>query len=560
MVRTSKLVCLVVTGVVLAALSGCVGVPSSGEVESGPLIDEQIDPQFEIVAEGPVAGSTQEQILTDFMNAVRAPTRDYSVAREFLTREMSDSWKPSVSSATIRERDKLPVISPALVENSLTYSFSAQAVVDERGVYAELRSPAAQSLTFDFERQDGEWRIASAPPGIVLSNNGFEVSFEQQVLYYFDPSFAYLIPDVRWFPVRQSSQSRAITALLASDSPWLQQGVVLTSFPAATTLGTTSSLTSGRAVVDLSSEALAADTVDRERMRQQLAATLHTPIVVLTVDGRELQTSSSGQNPAVIEPSSGGPLVVGTSSEFGFNTSDGLSELNELSAIVADSAATAAVLSADRQSVAYRAGDGATYFASVGVIPRIIDDRPGLAAPSLDPFRFVWSAQRGDSSTLSTFEVDGTEHPIQSSLQPDDEIVSLDVSRDGARLLVYLSTPSGPQLLVYGIVRQQGNVPVQLVEPMVLPARSGAPIDAAWVGSSTIATLSADDDTVAVTGFSLGGPTENLGGVNGARQIVSTGANTDGLRLVADGEVWRPQGSQEWVRTGLDASYMAVQQ
>ncbi|WP_010203429.1 LpqB family beta-propeller domain-containing protein [Salinibacterium sp. PAMC 21357] len=559
MAKTSQLAYLVVVGAVLAALSGCVGVPTSSEVEAGPLIDEQLDGRFEIVAEGPVAGSTQEQILTDFMNAVRAPSRDYSVAREFLTGQMSDVWKPAAS-ATIRERDKLPTISPALEQDALTYSFSAQAVIDERGVFAELRSVASQTLTFDFERENGEWRISSAPPGIVLSSNGFEVSFEQQVLYYFDPSFAYLIPDVRWFAVRQSSQSRAVTALLSADSPWLQQGVVLTAFPAATSVGSASSQTSGRVVVDLSSEALAADTIARERMRQQLAATLHTPIVVLTVDGRELPSSNSGQNSAVVEPASSGPLVVGTASDFGFNTSDGLSEISELSAIVSDAASSAAVLSADRLSVAYLAGDNYAYFATVGAEPRLIDDRPELAAPSLDPFRFVWSAQRGSAASLSTFEVDGTEHPIQSSLPADSEIVSLDVSRDGARLLVYLASPAGPQLLVYGIVRQQGNVPVQLVEPTVLPALPGSPIDASWVGSSTVATLSSSDDSVAVTAFSIGGPTQSLGDVDGARQLVSTGTNTDSLRLLADGEVWRPQGSQEWVRTGLDASYLAVQQ
>lgn len=559
MTKASKLSALTMASVVMIALSGCVGVPLSGEVGLGTLIDGQIDPKYEIVAEGPVTGSTQEQILTDFMNAVRAPSRDYSVAREFLTTAMNNEWNPSAS-ATIRERDKLPSIVPALEDQALSYSFSAQAVVDERGVYSELRSPVSQTLTFDFEREDGEWRIASAPPGVVLSNKGFEVSFEQQVLYYFDPSFAYLIPDTRWFPVRQSSQSRAIQALLSADSPWLQQGAVFTAFPAATTLGSASSLSSGRAVVDLSAEALSANTISRERMRQQLAATLHTPIVVLTVDGRELQSSSSGQNAAVIEPSSGGPLVVGTAGEFGFNTVDGLSEINELSAVVVGAGATAAVLSSDRLSVAYRAGGGDIYLASVGGSPRIIDDRPGLAAPSLDPFRFVWSAQRSSAASLSTFEVDGTEHPIQSSLPADSEIISLDVSRDGVRLLVYLATPAGPQLLVYGIVRQQGNVPVQLTEPTVLPARPGTPIDAVWVGSSTVATLSANDDSVAVTAFSLGGPTENLGDVDGARQLVSAGTNTDGLRLLAGGEVWRPQGSQEWALTGLDASYLAVQQ
>ncbi|MEV8253451.1 LpqB family beta-propeller domain-containing protein [Rhodoglobus sp. NPDC076762] len=559
MPKRSQRAFLTLIAVASVILSGCVGVPMSSDVQTGPLIDEQDGAQYEIVASGPVAGSTQEQILTDFMNAVRSPSRDYSVAREFLTGTMSEAWNPAAS-ATVRERDKLPTIAPALDENALTYSFSAQAVIDERGVYSELRSPVSQTLAFEFERVSGEWRISAAPPGVVLSLRGFEVSFEEQVLYYFDPSFAYLIPDTRWFAVRQSSQSRAIQALLAGDSAWLQQGVVLSAFPPSTTLGTTSSLTSGRAVVDLSSEALAANTVARDRMRQQLAATLQTPIVVLTVDGRELQDTASGQSAALIEPGSAGPLVVGTGDEFGFSTNDGLSELNELSELITTAEATAVALSADRLSATYRAGDGAAYFASIGASPRVIDARSGLVAPSLDPFRFVWSAQRAAATSLLAFEVDGTEHPVQAALPADSQIVSLDVSRDGARLLVYLSTPSGPQLLVYGIVRQQGNVPVQLVDPLAIPVRAGTPIDATWVGSSSVATLSASDDSVEVTSYNLAGPSQDLGDVDSATQLVSTGTNSDGLRILADGEVWRAQGSQAWVRTGLSASFMAVQQ
>lgn len=559
MPKFSKIAFFSLVTAVSVALTGCVGVPTSSEVQTGPLINEQDGAQYEIVASGPVAGSTQEQILTDFMNAVRSPARDYSVAREFLTGAMSEVWNPAAS-ATVLERDKLPTIAPALDENALTYSFSAQAVIDARGVYSELPSPVSQTLAFAFEQVNGEWRISAAPPGVVLTLRGFEVSFEEQVLYYFDPSFAYLIPDTRWFAARESSQARALQALLAADSAWVQQGVVLTAFPPSTTLGTTSSLTSGRAVVDLSSEALAANNVARDRMRQQLSATLHTPIVVLTVEGRELQDSSSGQNAAVIEPGSAGPLVVGTGDQFGFSTSDGLSAITELSDIVTSAGATTAALSADRLSAVYRAADGAAYFASVGVAPRLIDARSGLVAPSLDPFRFVWSAQHSSATSLTTFAVDGTEHPLQTSLPADSQIVSLDVSRDGARLLVYLSTPSGPQLLVYGIVRQQGNVPVQLVEPVSLPVRSGTAIDAAWVGSSSVATLTGDDGSVEVTAYNLGGPSQDLGDVDGATQLVTTGSNTDGLRVLADGEVWRPQGSQAWVQTGLDASFLAVQQ
>ena len=56
-----------------------------------------------------------------------------------------------------------------------------------------------------------------------------------------------------------------------------------------------------------------------------------------------------------------------------------------------------------------------------------MDARPGLVAPSIDPFRFVWSAQAESAATISTFEIDGTEHALTSSAPADSAVVSLDV-------------------------------------------------------------------------------------------------------------------------------------
>ena len=48
---------LILGFVVCLALTGCVGIPTSGGVETGPVIDEQLDPDFVIDPSGPRAGS-----------------------------------------------------------------------------------------------------------------------------------------------------------------------------------------------------------------------------------------------------------------------------------------------------------------------------------------------------------------------------------------------------------------------------------------------------------------------------------------------------------------------
>ena len=92
---------LILGFVVCLALTGCVGIPTSGGVETGPVIDEQLDPDFVIDPSGPRAGSAPEDILTDFMLALRGPQGNYEIAREFLTKDFATKWSPDAS-ATIR--------------------------------------------------------------------------------------------------------------------------------------------------------------------------------------------------------------------------------------------------------------------------------------------------------------------------------------------------------------------------------------------------------------------------------------------------------------------------
>lgn len=544
---------------VVAMLSGCVGIPMSGGVSNGDLIDDQATPEFVALPSDPRPGSSQQEILEDFMQAVRAPQGGYAVARKFLTTEVADTWAPSAG-ALIRT-STTPDIEPAGTD-SLNYRVSIRANVDNLGQYTEESTATSQSLTFGFALENDEWRISTLEDGIVLSQASFADAFREQAIYFFDPSFGYLVPDVRWFPATPTSSARVVEALLAGPPELLQQGVVTSAFPESVVLGEDRvETTSNGVVVDLSTEALSTSAQVRDRMRQQLIATLDTANVELTVGGIPLFVAPTSGNRAVVNPFVDNAALVGTDTEFGFDVGSGVVPIDGLSGQVVASGAVAAALTSDKQSAATLGADGIVRLARVGNDnATLIDNRPGLAAPSIDPFRFIWSAQAASAASLSVFETDGTPRELQTNLPAESRVVSLDVSRDGTRLLVLLSSPVGPQLLVYGIIRQD-LVPIGLGGFVELPIASAEPLDATWVDDRSVAELSRSDDGTTVTQFRIGGPSVSLGSLEDASTIAGGNSAADSLRVLSStGEIWRPRGSGGWVSTGISASFLGTKQ
>lgn len=545
----------VLAAAVVIVLAGCVGIPTSGGVSEGGIIDDQATPEFVVLPNDPVPGSAQEQILSDFMQAVSSPQGGYAVAKKYLTTELAATWHPDAS-AIIRTGQFSAEVTGT---DTMTYSFASRAIVNEQGLYKEAPEVSSQSLEFSFAKENGEWRISKAADGIVLSQSAFNIAFREQELYFFDPSYGYLVPDVRWFPSRQTSSTRAVQALLEGPSPLLQQAVT-TAFPEATKFGQLTT-EAGTTVVDLSTEALNSTPTDRDRMRQQLVATLDTPNVQLTVQGFDVDTPDAAGARAIVNPTVESAALIGSGgTAFGFAAGEGIAPINGLSDLVVAGGAVAAVLASDKRAVAFLGADGGVSAALAGDSEPVVISSGGMIAPAIDPFRFVWSAEAGDASTLAAWNMEGVQQPVSSGLPSDSSIVSVDVSRDGTRLLLLLATPVGAQLLVMGIVRQDA-APVALGTPLPLPVGTGTPVDATWVDNRTVATISVDEDGPLVTAFTIGGPSLSLGRVQDARTIVGGNGGTDGLRvLAADGSVWRPRGSEGWVDTGVAATFLATKQ
>lgn len=265
--RVSGVLALALMGV--WALAGCVALPSSGSVHPGPSQVRQDSLDLDLLAAGPQPGATQSQILQGFIDAATDPQNGYQVARAFLTTDEAARWRPGAG-ATLDQSAQRRTTTTA--PTTMQVTVAPVASVGAAGDYAQLASPSPITLTYQFAKVGNEWRIAGAPPGVLIDEQNFPRVFRSHTLYFFDPSFTYAVPDVRWFAGRDSVQTSIVRALVAGPVGWLQ-GAVLTGFPTGARLDPDAVPLDGTtAVVALSSPTVTAEA--EARMVFQLSASL----------------------------------------------------------------------------------------------------------------------------------------------------------------------------------------------------------------------------------------------------------------------------------------------
>jgi hypothetical protein len=538
------------------ALVGCVGIPSSGGVNVGGAIKDNGEAPFADLPLGPPRNASKDEMLADFMQAANSPEGSYEIAREYLTKAAAQRWNPAAS-VLIREGSATQYNGS---NDTVSYSVTTRASIDSTGVYSEQSRQSTQSLTFTFTKVSGQWRISGLADGTVVSRSSFTNVFAAQALYFFDPSFKYLVPDVRWFPNGSTAQSRIVSALLGGPAGWLQNGVLVSAFPQGVTLASAVEVGTNAATVDLSANVEATKTIDRQRMLQQLTHSLEKTSaasvpIAMTVRGAPLQgTDSNASNPPTTALAIDSSPLLGSGKKFGFaprlqpivTLTSEIVALNPIAVTVARDQASAAVLAS-----------GGVYLVSGGKTS-LVDSRPALIAPSIDPWGYAWSVSAADASAIEAIGADGVPHLIASAIPSRSTIVALAVSHDGTRVLLYLDTPVGPLLDVAGVVRRAG-VPSSLGPLLELPVGSGDPIDATWVDDRSVAALANSGGLDTVTSYTIGGTSGSPTTTSDAVHIVG-GSGLDNLRvLTSTGQVLQLR-SSGWQDTGYTASLLATQQ
>ena len=546
---------LAATALAVALLmAGCANIPTTGGVSKLTIDAKGGEPAPITLPDEPVKGATQQQILDGFIKAGRGPQLNYEVARDFLTNDFRTKWNPNAGVLI----SSSPIVSAPIGDNQLQIAVAVSAEVDATGRYTAYVESQSKPLQFGFQKDSkGQWRISSAPDGTVLTPNRFASIFHDYDLFFFDPTFQYLVPDKRWFADATQVASRIVKGLLAGPPDWLN-GAVVSAFPAGTGLTGAPEIDSGRATVDLTSQVSSESATGKRRMTQQLTQSLSSLASLtasITVGGFPM-TVADGPEPDHLETVLPDPVgfqkglfgtLVGASVRPLPGIGSAINKLAPVGAAVSHLGDQVAVLSGAGVSVVR--GDSA---------PVLLDSRPGLAVPSLDPEDFVWSVPAGQPGAIITYDVAGKPHPVAFNL--DGRVVSMAVSRDGTRLLMAVQTSSGPKLLVAGILRDKDLVPVSLGQPNYLPIGSAPLLGASWVASGRVVALTQDGSSTAVDTYDLGGQKGALGSLDAGVAVVGGNGNP-GIRVLdSAGSVFSPSGSFGWQDTGLNASFLASQQ
>jgi hypothetical protein len=539
-------------------LGGCVSIPTGGGVTTDQIDASDTDENLPSLPPGPAVDASPSEIIAGFISAGRGPQKNYNVARQYLTDDFRLTWTPgarTLISAT-------PITPDPLADNTWSVTVTTSASVDADGHYSVTSDTV--DLPFGIVQDaEGQWRISSAPDGTLLPPTAFTGIFRAYDLYFFDPTFSFLVPDRRWFPSGSNVPNRLVSQLLLGPSPWQGSGVLFSAFPTGTEQEDAPEISSGVATVELTSEVQGVDAATKRRMLQQLTESLGSISSV-----REVTIRSAGFTLAI--PDGGSPAdssllvgnepVGGLDGRVGIVTDSGVTPLTAIGRTADALGVTAASLARDRNAMAVRAADGSIQLLDDGAEPVVLDTRPGLLPPSLDPLGYTWTVPANSPGELWAIAPDGAQFAVPG-LPTDGRIVSFEVSRDGARVLAALDTASGPRLIVAGVIRNADDAPVNLSSDVVeLPIGDADLVDAAWVDGVSVVALTGSGESASVESFIIGGQSVSLGSPLDAVAIVG-GNGVEGTRVLdAEGQILRPGGGTSWQETGLVASFLATQQ
>ncbi|MBE4719466.1 LpqB family beta-propeller domain-containing protein [Pseudarthrobacter sp. AB1] len=488
----------VVLLVVVLLLASCARIPTAGPVgKSAEGSAGNVNAPVFLPA-APQAGATPENIIDYFYRAGTGYEGDYAVAREYLTQAASVSWKPDQRALVYREAK---VVGTG-VDNVYNYQLDVSYSVDIDGIATQMPEGTIENIPATLTQVDGEWRISAIPDGTAIPEETFKVIYGAYPIYFYDPSFTYAVPDVRWF-IKNKTVKAMTSALLAGPAPYLR-GAVVSAFPSGIKLARESvPVVSGAAQVDLTAKELTeASTEDRLRMQTQLALTFRSQPDVVNVELHANQDLVRVEdNGSVLPPVrdknvpvreiavSGNELV-----RYENNRVSPLPGMQPVSALGPRYPAESPV----SQTVAFLNDSRTTLFSMVpGQPARALTTRTTITHPSFSLHDWVWAA--GPGATGGTEVVayrpigvaEGAAVPTVT-LTPswlDGRIVKeLRISREGVRALVISEQNGKTTVQIAGIIRNADGTPRELTAPITLVA-SGDPDQGVWVNDTTVAVM-----------------------------------------------------------------------
>ncbi len=553
-----RLRALAVALATVLALAGCTGIPTSGPVERVAAAPGRVNHGVEIAPAPPARGAAPVEIVEGFLHAMAAWQPDYRVARAYLTPDAASTWDPDAGVRIYAEGTSV-----LLSDRGALLSAPLVGEVDARGGFRQQGG----RIEHDFglvRDAEGQWRIATPPSGLVVSEYLFTSMFVRVPVYFFASGNRWLVPDSRYFPRGQQALERAARALVAGPTDWTAP-LVDRAVPAAILPHVTQSASG---LVDVTLDVGASPLPDDRKLAfaTQLTWTLRAFDTVTALQLRD----ANGQ-PWNIPGFEGRPIPVARPT---FADAD------------PQFAQTTSQVFAIRDGRLVRVVEGTSGIETLGVAPAAHD----LATASVRPdgqLAAVVSSTREVATLASLTEnaadpvltSSGLRRPHWSRLgelwlptgRPtlllasgksvaevavgglgEGQVTNLRVSPDGARLVLVVKRPTGHAVLgVAAIVRTSGRVSVQGWNE--LPIRGVSTdqlevLDAGWRSPDSLLALVSDARGTTVVSLRPDGSEPAVIGPSSAGNLVELAVAPGVSPLVRsdDGHVYRYSADYRW--------------
>lgn len=508
--RSWALAAWAIVVVVLLAVAGCAAIPTGGPVGKSDAVgpqDNSVNIGFEQFS--PVDGASAESIVSGFVDSGTGIKDDFQVARQYLTPGLAQSWAPD--QRTLVYKDAFAV-SPGSEKDTFELKFDVVAIVDASGVLTPAQEGASESLSMKVVQVDGQWRISEAPDGVMLTEANFQNLYSAVSIYFYDPTYTYGVPDVRWLAGRSSRTTTAIVkAMLGGPAPYLK-GAVVSAFPSGIALERDSVPVNnnGLAQVGLTAQPLLETSVkQRQQMHAQLLVTLQKSLNTVTgvqflADDREVDMGGAADSVAPMIIDNAVPSTEVALAKNELVTFDGI-QIAPIPKMASVAGLTPSVpaISYSGQNFAFRAGVGDQIYSVVpGAKPQLAISGVRLTPPSFAPNGWLWSAA-GDGSGLviaiNPNDAGKMGSPVVLTVPwlVGQEVTTLRISRDGTRALV-LSQANGISRASLTGIFKTGDVPKGLTEPLSL-THTGAPTLGVWDGETGFAVMTpSNTDAVSI--------------------------------------------------------------
>ncbi|GAA1848599.1 LpqB family beta-propeller domain-containing protein [Microlunatus capsulatus] len=502
----------------LAALTGCVSIPTSGPVDKVEGQQPTCQSCVNVEVAPPYPGDTGREVVEGFLRANANYQSGYAVARQFLTRDAASTWTTDQGVVIYSVKpNKRPD-----VEGSVRLQGQRVGSLDKRNTFKAAKLPL--DYTFELVREGGEWRISNPLPGLLVRDSSFERLYRSYNLYYPGGTGA-LVPEPIYLPDLRAPgniASALVQALLAGPSDWLSPAVQ-TAVPSGTKLSVDSvTIVNGVAQVPLSDEVQRTTDPERASLAAQLVYTLQQVTgvkkVLLQVGGQPfrvpqsdstdlavpLESISSELNPVPFVPSEQLYAVRGPKSvlqKVTVNTDvpamdpfpgplgEGRYSISSLAATVTN---TEVAVVTDEDTVLRRTA------VTGGRLTTVLDGVTSLLRPQFTRAGelFAVGVQNGQQRMWVT-NPDGETRAISASdVFSHGRVVAFRISPDGARMALIMKSAGKTQLATARVVRS----PKLVVDGWRLletdsPLTDAAVIDArdlAWTSATELVVLGAD--------------------------------------------------------------------